>query len=124
MSMLRARVAQVVLAVVSAFWVGVTATPMPHHCEMDAPATADAHAGGMAAHEGMHERHGSRPAPACHCVGHACCVAVAAPTPVASLAPVWSVRQADEAPVLRGRLASAPRHLLPPSLAPPAPLLS
>jgi hypothetical protein len=110
------RIPRAFLALVALLWVGFTATPLPHHCEM-ATAPADAGAGH---HEG---HHGSSPAPgtSCHCVGHACCATAAAPATATTALPLPRTLILDEPQTAPGRLATAVPHLLPFSLAPPLP---
>lgn len=114
------RIPPVVLAWVAMLWVGFTATPLPHHCEMAEPAAG---APVMAHHPAGHHRdHDRGPAPGttCHCVGHACCASAAAPASAGGALPLPVVRQVAEAPVLQDRLVSATHHLLPFPLGPPA----
>ena len=96
-------------------WVALTATPLPHRCEMAAaPGTTSP----AAPHEG-HHGHVPAPRPDCHCVGHACCSNPAAPTAVHSLPLGRTVQVSHEPEALEGRLAAPLSHVLPFSLAPP-----
>jgi len=110
------RIPQIVLAWVAMLWVGFTATPLPHHCEMAEPSLPSAHHDG-----GHHGTQQSGPAgSACHCVGHACGAAVVVPAAVGGLLAPRLIHRLAEPPLLQDRLAEAATHLLPFSLAPPA----
>jgi hypothetical protein len=114
MKLLRHRLPNLLLAWLAVFWVAFTATPMPHDCEMQSPDGAQV----AAHHHGEHEA----PAPnaPCECVGHACCVAVAAPVQAAD----WLLA---DAPVCRvgalpshGPEVASTRPVLPFPIGPPA----
>ena len=110
------RIPNVVLAWVWALWVGFTATPLPHRCEMSASPVPD-----EAGHHGDH--HGqSAPGPLseCHCVGHACSATAATSSAAPALRAIVTLAQVGGPAILHDRLAEAPAHLLPFSLGPPA----
>jgi len=111
------RIPPIVLCWVAMLWVGFTATPLPHHCEMAEPSAPAAHHGG-----GHHGTQQSGPAgSSCHCVGHACCAAVVLPAAAVGFLAPRLIHQLAESSVLQDRVAAAATHLLPFSLAPPAP---
>jgi hypothetical protein len=113
MNLLRHRLPSLLLAWLAVFWVGFTATPMPHHCEMRSSDGA-----GVEAHD-----HGEREAPApnasCECVGHACSAAVAVPVAGSGwLLTDAPAHRAEPAPS-RGVAVASTRPVLPFSIGPP-----
>lgn len=114
MNFLRHRLPNLLLAWLAVFWVGFTATPMPHDCEMRSSGGAQVEAH----HHGEHEA----PAPnaSCECVGHACCVAVAMPVASSDWLPTDAPAHRAEPAPSRGPAVASSRPVLPFPIGPPA----